>query len=110
MLELESRLVRIDWHLATGTSLLSVAIDGDAVAGDLTRVYIEPGKHVIEAATVQGKQEKIVDVPLLPSGIPGATRRRMTIRRMLQNGTGQTEHYVAVSRSCDRYGCCKAPR
>lgn len=65
--ELEPRLVRIEWQLPAGASLLAVAVDGDAMAGDPNRVFVEPGKHVIEATTIQGKQEKIVNVPALPT-------------------------------------------
>lgn len=61
--ELEPRLVRIEWDVPAGTTITGVSIDGDSLAGSATRVFVEPGKHVIEVATAQSKQEKIVTVP-----------------------------------------------
>lgn len=60
--ELEAKLVHLEWPAAQQKLVVAIAVDGDAVEGDPNRVFVEPGKHVLEVKSTTGRHEQVVQV------------------------------------------------
>ena len=49
--ELEAKLVRLEWEPDQRPLIISVSIDGDPLLGEVDRVFVEPGKHVLDVTS-----------------------------------------------------------